>query len=226
MLRKASKILFFLIAVFCAVYGISVTAKAQPCDDTIGDLKNDKAALLTLYNSTGGDNWTRKRGWDDPTGLPLVYERQWDGVVLNITSCRVEELQLGNNGLSGTIPDLSTLTELKQLKLNTNSLSGTIPDLSALTELTQVRLDQNSLSGTIPDLSALTNLQWLYLSRNSLSGTIPAGLSTSLTNINLQKNSLSGTMSGMSSLTQLRNLYLNENNLSGTIPAGLSTDPC
>ena len=224
MLRKVSGIIFFLAAVFCAAHGIPVAATAQQtCDDTTGDLKKDKDALVALYNSTGGANWTQKSGWDDST-VPLDGTNPWYGVFMDTTLCRVEKILLGNNGLSGTIPDLSDLTKLEQLKLERNSLSGTIPDLSDLTELTQLRLDQNSLSGTIPDLSALTKLEWLNLSLNSLSGTIPAGLSTALTNLNLQKNSLSGTISAMSSLTKLKELYLNENSLSGTIPTGLSTD--
>ena len=225
MLRKVSGIIFFLAAVFCAAHGIPAAATAQQtCDDTTGDLKKDKDALVALYNSTGGANWTQKSGWDDPTMTPLQGTQPWYGVFMDTTLCRVEKILLGNNGLSGTIPDLSDLTKLEQLKLERNSLSGTIPDLSDLTELTQLRLDQNSLSGTIPDLSDLTKLEWLNLSLNSLSGTIPAGLSTALTNLNLQKNSLSGTISAMSSLTKLKELYLNENSLSGTIPAGLSTD--
>ena len=79
--------------------------------------------------------------------------------------------------MSGTIPDLSTLTSLTTLNFGDNQLSGTIPDLSALDSLTTLNLGGNRLTGTIPEeLGDFTQLELLYLDNNQLSGPIPAAL--------------------------------------------------
>ena len=58
----------------------------------------DRAALVALYHATGGDNWTNKTNWlsDKPLG-------QWFGIGTN-NQGRVEQLELYNNQLSGSIP--------------------------------------------------------------------------------------------------------------------------
>ena len=78
----------------------------------------------------------------------------------------------------GTVTDISGLaaklpTSLTQLYLHNNGLSGEIPDLSSLTGLTRLDLSDNQLTGPIPDLSLGANAV-LYLHNNQLSGAIPA----------------------------------------------------
>ena len=92
----------------------------------------DRAALVVLYNATGGPNWTDNTNWR--------YFREplseWHGVSTDEQG-RVEELRLSANGLNGTVgAELGVLTRLTGLYLNDNELTGTIPpELENLTQL-------------------------------------------------------------------------------------------
>ena len=144
----------------------------------------DRAALVALYNATGGDNWTNNDNWlsDEPIGT-------WHGVHTDDYG-RVGELGLWANNLVGTIPDLSALNRIWTLNLSDNQLSGPIPDLSALYRLYALALHKNQLSGPLLDLSALNNLGHLQLQNNRLSGPV-AGLHhlNSVSLLNLGDNS-------------------------------------
>ena len=82
----------------------------------------DRAALVALYNATGGANWTNNDGW--LTNVPIS---QWDGVTTD-GSGRVTELNLTRNQLKGEIPtELGSLANLELLALGGNQLTGCIP---------------------------------------------------------------------------------------------------
>ena len=109
----------------------------------------DRAVLKTLYNATGGPNWTNNSGWlsDNPTS-------QWHGVTTD-GGGRVVALGLSENQLVGEIP----------------------PRLANLMMLQELRLRGNQLSGEIPaELGDLGNLEIIYLAGNPLTGCVPAGL--------------------------------------------------
>ena len=92
----------------------------------------DRQALEALYDATGGPSWTNSRNWK--TAAPLD---QWYGVSTDVGG-RVIELNLDNNGLSGTIPaGLGKLTNLLTLYVSRNRLSGKLP--SSLTNLQRLR---------------------------------------------------------------------------------------
>ena len=116
-------------------------------DATNPGLVADCDALLAARDILAG---TTVLNWSSDT--PMA---DWSGVVLDGTSGRVTELQLGNLGLNGEIP----------------------PDLGSLTELQHLDLSDNQLTGGIPaELGDLANLQELYLGGNSLTGCVPDGL--------------------------------------------------
>ena len=217
----------------------NITVEPFSCNSQTGtDLQGDCTALVSLYDTAGGANWTDKTNWKLSGSLDT-----WHGVT--VSSGRVTEINLFENNLSGTIPDISNLTGLKKLNIGGNSnLSGTIPDLSSLTNLQYLDLYENNLSGTIPaalnsltslrriwlagnsslsgeipDLSSLASLEHLWLNENSLSGTIDVSeLPTSLKEIVFSHNELSGEIPDLSSFTSLEHLALRDNDLSGTIP--------
>ena len=104
-------------------YGVLVIHEGPTAGDTV--------ALMALYNSLGGDDWSENTSWG--TATPLMT---W-GRVITDSDGRVTSLELGNNNLVGTLPDeLGDLTALTTLYLWGNDLSGPIPDLSGLTALT------------------------------------------------------------------------------------------
>lgn len=90
----------------------------------------------------------------------------------------LESLDLGDNRLTGPIPDVSRLTNLKTLRLDRNNLTGTIPaGLGTLRNLTQLFLGGNALTGSVPgEIGNLTGLTALDVSRNPLQGSLPQSL--------------------------------------------------
>ncbi|MEN8218509.1 MAG: hypothetical protein ABFS56_19500 [Pseudomonadota bacterium] len=79
---------------------LSTTIQAQAFDNcsTITEIPTVECeALVALYNSTDGDNWTRNSGWLE-TNAPCG----WYGVTCS--GGHVSELHLRSNELTGTIP--------------------------------------------------------------------------------------------------------------------------
>jgi len=88
--------------------------------------------LLSLYNSTGGANWTNKTGWNQ-TNTPC----SWFGVTC--TAGHVAKIDLADNGNNSD-------------GVYGNGLKGQIPNLN-LPELTYLGLDNNQLSGSLPNFN-------------------------------------------------------------------------
>ena len=151
----------------------------------------DRAALVALYNATGGANWTDITNWlsTGPIG-------EWHGVTAD-ASGRVTELNLRENNLTGIIPSgLGRLVSLERLDLQGNHLTGSIPgELSNLTGLQRVDLDYNQLTGALPPwLGNLGDLEALDLNDNRLTGEIPTALGNlaNLELIQLRGNAFTG----------------------------------
>ena len=223
------------------VTDLTLTTYDKTLTVTNYNMESDSLALVELYNSTDGANWTNNTNW--LTG-PVV---DWFGITLagnrvtnislasnslsgsippevgNLTN--LSDLNMGGNALSGSIPaELGNLTNLEELYLHSNSLGGSIPpEFGNLVNLMQLRLNNNSLSGSIPpELGNLTNLSACSLYENSLSGSIPSELGNLpiLNYLDLNNNSLSGSIPiELGNLTDLLNLDLNNNSLSGSIPS-------
>jgi len=128
----------------------------------------DFDALVALYNSTNGANWTN--AWDLNASINTFY-----GVTLDAND-RVTSIDLSGNNLTGTLPtELGSLTNIQALNLRNNQLTGSIPEnIGNLSNLqTILSLGGNQLTGTIPiELGNLVNLERLELDNNQLSGTI------------------------------------------------------
>ena len=188
---------------------------------TEGSVAGDRAALVALYNTTGGSNWRTSTNW--LSDKPLS---EWHGVETDGNG-RVTELQLWSNDLRGTIPPaLGDLTEMRELVLLGNGLTGRIPvELAALIHLRRLDLWANRLTGGIPaELGNLPDLDILSLAVNALTGEIPATLATA-TNLRivfLSWNDLTGSVpEELGNLMRLHLLSLGSNSLSGPIPEAL-----
>ncbi len=116
----------------------------------------ERGALIALYESTDGDNWSKIDGWKaQPLGqdgfAKSGNESSWYGIGVN-NDDQVTKIDLNNNNLKGTIPyQLGDFTNLKDLRLYDNQITGEIP----------------------PELGNLTNLRFLFLYNTQLTGNIP-----------------------------------------------------
>ncbi|KAL3698278.1 hypothetical protein R1sor_012354 [Riccia sorocarpa] len=152
------------------------------------------------------------------------------------------QIKLSNNSLSGDVHDtnLFTLQSLVTLNLSENNLTGTFPDMSGLQRLTEFDISQNGFEGLLP--SGITNLSLVYcnMSVNRFSGSVrlPGAWSDYAVTLDLSRNRLDALLSirsGVSRLdlssnhltyevlgdictsnfTSLRELHLGDNNLQG-----------
>ena len=184
----------------------------------------DRAALVALYNATGGPDWIDKENFLN-YDVPLS---EWQGVTVNENG-RVTELELWSNNLVGTIPaELANLTQLQVLYLQDNELNGEIPaQLGNLTQLQELDLAENQLTGSIPSaLGNLSSLTVLDLDTNQLSGSLPSELGnlSSLRKLAISENGLSGSIPvELGNLSNLAELYLWGNEFSGAIPSELGS---
>ena len=206
-----------------AISGLTavVTPTPEPTPTPIYTSATDRAALVALYDATGGTNWTNSSNWKSDSHLS-----QWHGVRTD-ASGRVTSLMLEKNGLRGSLPqELGNLTQLQDLQLGFNELTGTLPpQLSNLTNLHTITLNGNRLSGTIPrELGRLRNLRLLDIGSNDLSGVIPRELGNldRLVKLSFGSNRLEGEIPDeLGSLVQIQYLVLANNKLSGEIPEAL-----
>lgn len=127
--------------------------------------KSDSLALVKLYETNGGTDWTSNNSWLQ-AGQNL---ENWFGVTISGTTGRVTQLNLPDNNLTGVLtPQIRLLDELIALDLSGNNLSGAIPgQLNALTGINTINLSNNMLT-SLPDLTALVALTSIDVSGNQL----------------------------------------------------------
>ncbi len=187
----------------------------------------ERDALIALWNSTDGANWSDNTRWLEPVGT----ECEWYGVAC--VEGKLTRLDLSDNQLSGVIPpELGNLTDLYFLDLSDNLLGGVIPtELGNLSNLDDLYLNSNQLSGSIPP--EIGNLyMWhgstLDLSDNQLSGEIPPELGnlSKLGNLFLDSNQLSGSIPPELGSMRINHgiVDLSDNQLSGVIPPELGPE--
>ncbi|KAH7853559.1 hypothetical protein Vadar_003993 [Vaccinium darrowii] len=163
-------------------------------------------------------------------GLIYLGSNQFSGPLPRLSS-NVSELDLSNNSFSGDIShflcDRKEEPRLKILHLGENKLSGEIPDCwENWPNLEVIKLENNHFSGNIPSsLGFLSTLESLHLRNNSLSGEVPSTLEncTQLVTIDLGLNLIVGSFPTWlgRSLSNLKFLSLRSNYLHGQIPSEL-----
>ncbi|XP_059449547.1 receptor-like protein 6 [Corylus avellana] len=172
--------------------------------------------------------------------------------IFKLSNLRVLSV-IGNEGLTGYLPDFTWSGPLEALNLAATSFSrelpasmgnlgflndlslwgcnfsGSIPSsLSNLTKLTELDLGRNSFVGNVPSsLGNLTKLTYLDLSVNSFVGNIPPSLGNlaQLSLLGISFNQLTGPIpTKLVNLPQLIDIYLDENLLSGELHFGLMNE--
>ncbi|WP_106794878.1 immunoglobulin domain-containing protein, partial [Aquimarina sp. Aq78] len=198
--------------------------------DTCGVSAAERQALVDLYNSTDGANWTNTTGNNKPWLINDPTSKVCDWYGITVANGEVRGLSLPENNLTGTLPNsLGSLLELRTIYLHSNNLSGNIP--SSFGNLSFIRflfLHSNNLEGNIPsELGMLSNLIDLLLFSNQLTGVIPPELGnlSKLRDLNLSRNKLSGSIPsefGQFSSTLFRINISYNYNLKGKIPSSIS----
>ncbi|KAH7565868.1 hypothetical protein JRO89_XS08G0028300 [Xanthoceras sorbifolium] len=141
-----------------------------------------------------------------------------DGVIGLFRS--LEVLDLEDNGISGELPSVGSLPNLKVLRLGNNQLFGKIPEELLESVIPIQELDLNGVSilyGSIHEINS-TTLKVLNLSSNVLSGALPTSLK-GFVRLDLSRNMISGDVSVMLNWeAPLEVLDLSSNKLSGSLP--------
>ncbi len=146
------------LAFMLLVVGSSHAARAQvDCAVQTNISQSECEALVTIYNSTGGPNWRHQDRW-----LQDNFPCAWQRVGCNGRN-RIEELDLGNNNLVGTIPtEIGNFPFLRMLDIGADpGLTGPIPtELGNLTRLEVLILGGSPIIPTFPaSMSNLTSLK-------------------------------------------------------------------
>jgi Concanavalin A-like lectin/glucanases superfamily/HYR domain/Domain of unknown function DUF11/Leucine rich repeat/Secretion system C-terminal sorting domain len=183
-------------------FNVTVLAPSSTCQ------LNDSLALVDLYNSTNGANWTTK--WDLNTPIST-----WYGLDFTFNGC-LRQINIPNNNLVGTIPaSIGNMVELDYLNLSKNKLTGVIPTtIGKLSKLTRLFLNYNQLSGSIPSEIGNLPVIFLELTKNQLTGSIPQNLGKLQypVSITLDSNLLTGCIPiEMKSFCNSNNIRINAN---------------
>lgn len=179
---------------------------------------NECRILIEFFNSTGGENWTKRDNW----GSEDVPVNQWYGLYLKPGLKKVGHISFYNNNLTGTLPSsLGELTQLSGLNIRNNNIAGNIPSsLGNLSKLTHLNLEHNYLTGSIPtSLGNLSPLRYLHLNGNKLNGSIPSELGnlSYLSFLSLEHNMLTGSIPEIFKNKSQANIYhFHQNCLSNT----------
>ncbi|XP_021295824.1 probable LRR receptor-like serine/threonine-protein kinase IRK [Herrania umbratica] len=139
---------------------------------------------------------------------------------------KLEVLNLGNNLLSGEIPDCwKKWPRLVGIKFCDNNFSGKIPSsMGSLTSLQSLHLRNNSLVGEVPSsIKHCRELLTVDFGGNRLSGHIPpwmGGRLSKLIILSLHTSKFNGNIpKELCVLSSLQILDLSHNNFSGNIPS-------
>lgn len=178
-----------------------------------GIVQEEYDALVDLYISTNGSDWTDQTNW-----ITAADADNWYGI--ETTKGRIHKIDLNANNLVGNLPSsIGSFSEMEELYLHNNEISGNIPDeLYNLTSLKELWIRENKFEGVIsPLIHNLVNLETLQVRTNNFTGSIPPeiGYLTNLKGINLSQSGLEGALpASFNNLYNLEYLYIYETNLS------------
>jgi hypothetical protein len=162
------------------------------CSSVTEISRSECEALVALYNSTSGPEWTNRQGWLQ-TNTPC----SWYGINCQMIFGNLTHVMLPGNNLKGSIPaELGNLS-VSWLDLSDNHLTGEIPTSLAAANIMQLVLDNNQLTGTIPaEIGANKGISALDVSHNNLSGNLPDALGqmAGLGVLNVSHNSFYGSL--------------------------------
>ena len=138
------------------------------------------------------------------------------------TMASLKVLMLGDNQFTGNIPSsILNNTKIEVLDISSNRLTGTFPNVNTMTGLRYIALSNNTFSGSLSEVSNLSKLHTFSAWGCNLTGTIPASFyaRTTLQILDLDSNKLTGTISSsIGALTNLQYFSVGQNGIEGEIP--------
>ena len=139
----------------------------------------DLSHNVLLGNTLDGDLDFLK-GMSELTHLSLSYTSNITGTLPDFSSLiDLKELSLSNTGFYGTLPSwLPELTQLKKLRVDDCAFDGSVNILQSMKHLTHVYIEDNNFTGSIDDafFADFDDLVHLDISNCSFAGTVPAHL--------------------------------------------------
>ncbi|XP_047182078.1 receptor-like protein EIX2 [Vigna umbellata] len=162
--------------------------------------------------------------------LPSVLHELSSGCV----RYSLQDLDLTDNHITGSLSNLSTFPALKSLYLSRNQLNGKIAEGNKLpTQLEILSISQNFLKGGIPkSFGNACALSTLDMSYNNLSDELSliihhlSGCARySLEQLYLRMNKISGTLPDLSIFSSLKVLHVDRNLLNGEIHKDIQFPP-
>ncbi|EOY14385.1 Leucine-rich repeat protein kinase family protein isoform 2, partial [Theobroma cacao] len=208
MLKRTQPLLqrFFILFLLCSIIASPEAAKLLPSPEA--------TALLGFQSKADLRNNLRF------SQNASFHFCDWQGVTCyeqKVVRLILEDLDLGGIFAPNT---LSHLDQLRVLSLQNNSLTGPIPDLSGLINLKSLFLDHNFFTGSFPpSILSLHRIRTLDLSYNNITGPIPNSLASldRLYYLRLDWNRFNGTVPPLNQ-SSLKTFSISGNNLTGAIP--------
>ncbi|KQJ89249.1 hypothetical protein BRADI_4g24445v3 [Brachypodium distachyon] len=140
----------------------------------------------------------------------------------------LQELQLANNNLSGTIPpSLANITTLETFHCSLNNLECNVPDSFAkFSRLKYLLVSANRLTGRFQQaILNISTLVDLGLAANQITGELPSNLGNHLPNLHglfLAANLFQGYIPNLFiNASKLTLLDMSRNNLTGVVPSSI-----
>lgn len=128
----------------------------------------------------------------------------------------VKFIALFGNALTGELPSLAHLLQLKNFYAGKNQLHGTIPAFPQ-PNFAVLDVENNRFTGSVPALAG--SVFWVSVAGNRLTGSLPSfQQNLALEELLVTNNNLSGTVPALNHLVQLSNLDLSANFFSGSLP--------
>lgn len=116
-----------------------------------------------------------------------------------------------NRGVSGNMPLLNNLTNLRYIVMLQNNLTGPVPNLANNPRVYYMHLYGNSFSGNIPNIES-TQMQYLYLHLNQLTGFSGASC-PNMRRLFISYNQITTPIPDMNNLTRMYDFYCNNNQI-------------
>lgn len=117
------------------------------------DPVTDSLALVSLYNSTGGQQWVNATNW-----LTAPVEN-WFGIT--VTGQSITSVELPSNNLTGPVADpLVDILSLETINLSGNQIT-TLPDFTLNPEVTSLNVSDNNLDfSSLEPNAAITGINY------------------------------------------------------------------